>query len=90
MRSEEIEIRTGGHETVRDITRECGRFLDEAGGSWWHELSPSLSPSTTTWDGKPDVYHAVQATLLPRLSVSTSLATALQRLAHRRTTEGRS
>ena len=32
MRSEEIEIRTGGRETVRDITRECGRFLDDVGG----------------------------------------------------------
>jgi len=31
MRSEEIEIRTGGDETVRDITRECERFLGEAG-----------------------------------------------------------
>jgi secondary thiamine-phosphate synthase enzyme len=27
MRSEEIEIRTGGDEAVRDITRECERFL---------------------------------------------------------------
>jgi secondary thiamine-phosphate synthase enzyme len=27
MRSEEIEVRTGGDETVRDITRECERFL---------------------------------------------------------------
>ena len=60
-------------------------FVDLEGGSWWHELSPSLSPSATTWEGKPDVYHAVQATLLPRLSVSTSVATALQRLAHVRT-----
>jgi secondary thiamine-phosphate synthase enzyme len=31
MRSEEIEIRTGGDETVRDLTRECERFLGDAG-----------------------------------------------------------
>jgi secondary thiamine-phosphate synthase enzyme len=31
MRSEEIEVRTGGDETVRDITRECEHFLGEAG-----------------------------------------------------------
>ena len=31
MRSEEIEIRTGDDETVRDITRECERFLADAG-----------------------------------------------------------
>jgi secondary thiamine-phosphate synthase enzyme len=32
MRSEEIEIRTGGDEAVRDITRECERFLSDGGG----------------------------------------------------------
>src|ERR1700710_2140640 len=31
MRSEGIEVRTGGDETVRDITRECERFLGDAG-----------------------------------------------------------
>ncbi|NMO89948.1 secondary thiamine-phosphate synthase enzyme YjbQ [Actinomycetospora sp. TBRC 11914] len=31
MRSEEIEIRTGGDEAVRDITRECERFLSGSG-----------------------------------------------------------
>jgi secondary thiamine-phosphate synthase enzyme len=29
--SEEIEVRTGEQETVRDITRECTRFVDGAG-----------------------------------------------------------
>ncbi len=51
--------------------------LDQAGGSWWHELDPGLRPSGVTWPGKPDVYHAVQATLLPRLPSAPSLATAL-------------
>jgi secondary thiamine-phosphate synthase enzyme len=32
MRSEEIEIRTGGDEAVRDITRECERFLSGGDG----------------------------------------------------------
>ena len=31
MRSEEIEVRTGHDEAVRDITRECERFLADAG-----------------------------------------------------------
>jgi mannose/cellobiose epimerase-like protein (N-acyl-D-glucosamine 2-epimerase family) len=53
-------------------------FVDLEGGSWWHELSPSLEPAAGTWDGKPDVYHAFQATLLPRLDLAPSLATALQ------------
>lgn len=35
--------------------------VDREGGSWWHEISPSLEPSGTVWPGKPDVYHQLQA-----------------------------
>ncbi|PVZ14439.1 secondary thiamine-phosphate synthase enzyme YjbQ [Actinomycetospora cinnamomea] len=31
MYSEEIQVRTGDHETVRDITDECARFVRGAG-----------------------------------------------------------
>ena len=51
---------------------------DEQGGSWWHELSPENLPSNKTWSGKPDVYHAFQATLVPRLPLSPTLAAALR------------
>ena len=30
------------------------------------------------WNGKPDTYHAVQATLVPRLPLAPTLATALK------------
>jgi sulfoquinovose isomerase len=40
-------------------------FVDRERGSWWHELSPELVPSSTTWHGKPDVYHAFNACVLP-------------------------
>ena len=53
----------------------CFRDLDH--GSWRHELSPDNRPSSTTWQGKPDLYHAFQATLLPRLPLSPTLAQAL-------------
>ena len=53
-------------------------FLDPAGGSWHHELSPANRPSSTTWQGKPDVYHAFQATLVPRLPLAPTLAVALR------------
>ena len=53
--------------------------LDRAGGSWWHETDPDGRPASSVWSGKPDVYHAVQATLLPRLPATPSLATALAR-----------
>jgi mannose/cellobiose epimerase-like protein (N-acyl-D-glucosamine 2-epimerase family) len=52
-------------------------FIDRQRGSWHHELDESLRPSEATWAGKPDVYHALQATLLPRVPVSPSLAGAL-------------
>lgn len=51
--------------------------LDRRGGSWWHELGPDSRVSRTVWVGKADVYHAVQATLLPRLPLAPALAPAL-------------
>lgn len=51
--------------------------LDRAGGSWWHELGTDNRVSRTVWAGKPDLYHAVQATLLPRLPLAPALAPAL-------------
>jgi mannose/cellobiose epimerase-like protein (N-acyl-D-glucosamine 2-epimerase family) len=53
------------------------KVRDEVGGSWWHELDELNQPSAKIWSGKPDVYHALQATLIPRLPLSPSLATAL-------------
>jgi mannose/cellobiose epimerase-like protein (N-acyl-D-glucosamine 2-epimerase family) len=53
-------------------------FLDRRLGSWHHELSPELRPSRLTWSGKPDLYHAVQATLVPRLPLAPTLAVALR------------
>ena len=52
-------------------------LIDRRHGSWHAGLDDELRPSTTTWSGKPDVYHALQATLLPRLPVAPSLARAL-------------
>jgi len=55
-------------------------FIDYENGSWRHELNPQNQPSADIWAGKPDLYHAYQATLLPVLPLEQSLATAL---AHR-------
>lgn len=52
--------------------------LDRERGSWHHELDPGNAPSATVWPGKPDVYHALQATLLPRLPLAPTLARALR------------
>ncbi len=52
-------------------------YIDADGGSWWHELSPANEVSRTVWEGKADVYHAVQATFVPRLPLAPAFAPAL-------------
>ncbi len=47
-------------------------FVDDTHGSWHHELDPQGRPSSQVWEGKPDVYHAYQAMLLPRLGEVSS------------------
>jgi mannose/cellobiose epimerase-like protein (N-acyl-D-glucosamine 2-epimerase family) len=54
------------------------RFIDLEGGNWHHELDPQGNPSFGTWAGKPDVYHAVQATLVPRLPLAPMVSAALR------------
>lgn len=51
--------------------------VDHENGSWHHELSPTLEPAGTVWPGKPDLYHAVQSALLPRLPLGPSIARAV-------------
>ena len=55
----------------------AGHFIDLQGGSWHHELDRHNQPAASIWTGKPDLYHAYQALLLPRLALAPSLATAL-------------
>ncbi|VEF12490.1 N-acylglucosamine 2-epimerase [Pseudomonas fluorescens] len=55
-------------------------FIDRCNGSWHHELNPQNVPSADIWPGKPDLYHAWQAVLIPRLPLAPSMATALAQL----------
>lgn len=41
-------------------------FVDPVNGSWQHQLTPDLTPTDTVWSGRPDLYHSVHATVLPR------------------------
>lgn len=49
----------------------------DADGSWWHELDPENARIAEIWEGKPDLYHALQATLFARLSTLQSVAGSL-------------
>ncbi|MCL1870249.1 MAG: AGE family epimerase/isomerase [Promicromonosporaceae bacterium] len=53
-------------------------LIDRKRGSWHHELDEQNRPAATVWPGKPDVYHAMQATLIPRLPLAPTLARALK------------
>ena len=53
-------------------------YLVQEPGKWVHELDTENNPSAGTWSGKPDVYHAAQMVLLPRLPSSPTFAAALR------------
>ena len=73
---------TGDEAYALDYARWWGHavdsFVDPLHGSWHHELDATNTPSAAVWPGKPDLYHAFQATLLPQAPLSPSLATALR------------
>lgn len=51
--------------------------IDREHGSWRHELTEFNEPTATIWHGKPDLYHAYQATLTGQLAPATSFAAAI-------------
>lgn len=53
-------------------------FVDPQGGSWHHELDAEHQVSRTVWSGKPDIYHAYQAVVLPDLPLAPAAAAALR------------
>ncbi|MFN8074476.1 MAG: AGE family epimerase/isomerase [Kineosporiaceae bacterium] len=69
------------HERFWDYARASfvAPVLADGGVGWQHEVSATGAPTTRTWAGRPDFYHAVQATLIPRLPLAPTLATALSR-----------
>ncbi|QTE28744.1 AGE family epimerase/isomerase [Pengzhenrongella sicca] len=73
---------TGDERYAGDYSRwwdYASEFLvDHDRGSWHHELDASNVPSADVWPGKPDLYHAFQATLLPLLPLAPGLAVAVR------------
>lgn len=43
----------------------ASHYIDPTDGSWQHQLDHRNRPDTTVWGGKPDLYHAFQAALIP-------------------------
>lgn len=46
-------------------------------GPWLHQLDDQLTPISNPWFGVPDVYHSLQATLIPTVPAESSVAAAL-------------
>ncbi|CAN5295624.1 hypothetical protein BH09ACT10_BH09ACT10_13550 [soil metagenome] len=53
-------------------------FVDPSGGSWFAELSPTMGPSSRTWNGKPDAFHIYNAVTLPDLPLAPTAAITLR------------
>ena len=54
------------------------KVLDHVHGSWFHQLDYNNEVIGTVWPGKSDLYHAVQATLIPYYRVNYSIAPAVK------------
>jgi mannose/cellobiose epimerase-like protein (N-acyl-D-glucosamine 2-epimerase family) len=52
-------------------------LIDPIDRSWTHQLDAHNNAASDAWDGKPDLYHALQATLFARIPTSGSLITNL-------------
>ena len=81
LAADALHRRTGQERFAAAAARWWGEidryFIDHEGGGWWPELTPGMTPATSTWSGKPDAYHSYQALLFPSLQLSPSAAVAL-------------
>ena len=54
------------------------RYLIEAPGRWHHQLDTENLPAEGIWAGKPDIYHAFQALMLPLLPFGPFITRAVK------------
>ncbi len=79
-----VLYRVTGKDTYAANYAEFTAYLDttvhdKVHGSWFHQLDRENRVIGTVWPGKSDLYHAVQATLLPYLPVKLSVAPAVKK-----------
>ncbi|WDR06325.1 AGE family epimerase/isomerase [Devosia rhodophyticola] len=55
----------------------ANHLIDTKSGGWRSELTTDLRPSARLFTGKPDIYHALQACLIPLYPTTGSLANAI-------------
>ncbi|SEW34114.1 Mannose or cellobiose epimerase, N-acyl-D-glucosamine 2-epimerase family [Ruminococcaceae bacterium KH2T8] len=76
-----VLFRATGETKYADMYSEFLMYLDEKvldhkNGSWFHQLDRENNVIGTVWPGKSDIYHALQATLIPYCDISVSVAPA--------------
>lgn len=54
------------------------QVLDHVNGSWFHQMNEKGEMTDSIWPGKPDLYHAFQACLIPYERVDVSVASAVK------------
>lgn len=77
-----VLFRVSGREKYADGYAAFMQYLDEKvldreNGSWFHQLDINNHVIGTVWEGKPDLYHALQATLIPYCRTDLSVAAAV-------------
>jgi len=75
-----------GKQKYADDYAEFMQYLDEkvwdhVNGSCFHQMDQNNCVMLTVWPGKPDLYHALQATLIPYNEPSISIALAIKNTA---------
>lgn len=78
-----VLYRVTGKQKYADNYAEFLQYLDEkvmdhVNGSWFHQMDQNNQVIGTVWPGKPDLYHAVQAMLIPYYPVDLSIAPAVK------------
>ena len=78
-----VLYRVTGKAQYADAYTQFMQYLDETvmdhvNGSWFHQLDRKNQPIGTVWPGKSDIYHALQATLIPYSQVDLSIARAIR------------
>lgn len=78
-----VLYRVTGKQRYADDYAQFMQYLDEivldhVNGSWFHQLDQDNRLMGTVWPGKSDLYHAVQATLIPYYAPELSIAPAVK------------
>ncbi len=73
---------TGGRRYADDYAQFMeyldASVLDHTNGSWFHQMDRENKVMGTVWPGKSDLYHALQAMLIPYYTPEVSIALAVR------------